>query len=85
MPQTNIAQAQKRARRLGVTVKPSSRKYKKLDVFKGKKKIVSIGDLRYSDFLQHKNEKRRALYKKRHDRNRHTPGTAGFYADKILW
>ena len=29
--------------------------------------------------------KRRKLYKQRHESDRHTKGTNGFYADKILW
>ena len=48
-------------------------------------KIASIGDKRHSDFLQHGDEKRRRLYKIRHERDRHKKGTAGYYADKILW
>lgn len=90
MPQTNIKRAQARAKRYGVRVSPSRRKHKKLDVFKCTnanvcKRIASIGDKRYSDFLQHGNHKRRRLYKKRHEKDRHQKGTAGFYADKILW
>ena len=61
MPQTNLAKAKARAKSLGVEVKPSTRKNKKLDVFDatGKKKLASIGDKRYSDFLQHGDEERR--------------------------
>ena len=33
MPQTNLTKAQERAKKLGVTIKPSTRKLKKLDVF----------------------------------------------------
>ena len=51
MPQTDIAKAKVRAKRLGVTVEASKRKHKKLDVFKDGKKVASIGDLRYSDSL----------------------------------
>jgi hypothetical protein len=85
MPQTNLREAQKRAQKIGVRVEASTRKHKKLDVFKGNKKIASIGDIRYSDYLQHKDEERRKRYKVRHESNRHTPGTPGYYADKILW
>ena len=85
MPQTNIAKAKARAKKLGVTIKLSTRKHKKLDVYKHGEKIASIGDTRYSDFLQHGDEERRRLYKKRHEKNRHKKGSPGYYADKILW
>ena len=85
MPQTNITKAKERAKALGVTVKASTRKHKKLDVFKNGEYITSIGDIRYSDFLQHKDEARRKRYKQRHEKYRHDVGTASYYADKILW
>ena len=90
MPQTNIKRAQARAKKYGVHVLPSTRKHKKLDVFNCTRpqvctKITSIGDKRYSDFLQHGDKKRRRLFKIRHERDRHKKGTAGYYANKILW
>ena len=86
MPQTDLKEAQKRAARLGVTIKPSNRKHKKLDVFdRNDRYLVWIGDLRYSDYLQHGDEERRRRYKMRHEKNRHKKGTAGYFADKILW
>jgi hypothetical protein len=30
-------------------------------------------------------KRRRKAYKMRHEKDRHKRGTAGFYADKILW
>ena len=86
MPQTNLVEARRRAKSLGVVVKPSTRKHKKLDVYGTDGKfITSIGDLRYEDYLIHKDPKRRWRYKQRHEKHRHTPGTASYYADKILW
>ena len=85
MPQTNLKKARERARKLGVTVEPSKVKHKKLAVFKDGKKVADIGDIRYSDFLQHGDEERRRRYKNRHESDRHRRGTAGFYADQILW
>jgi hypothetical protein len=87
MPQTNLAKAKARAKSLGVEVKPSTRKNKKLDVFDatGKKKLASIGDVRYSDYLQHGDEDRRKRYKARHEPHRHKKGSASYYADQILW
>ena len=87
MPQTNLAKAKARAKSLSVEVKPSTRKNKKLDVFDatGKKKLASIGDVRYSDYLQHGDEDRRKRYKARHEPHRHKKGSASYYADQILW
>ena len=85
MPQTNISQAKKNAAKIGVEVKASTRKGKKLDVFKGDKKVASIGNLDYEDFLQHKDKERQKNYKARHQKTRTKNGTASYYADKILW
>ena len=82
-----------RAKELGVVIKPSTNKGKKIDVFNKKgEKLVSIGAIGYADyptFLTMKGkgfaDKRRKLYKMRHEKDRHIRGTAGFYADKILW
>ena len=85
MPQTNLSKAKARAKKLGVTVEPSKVKHKKLAVYKDGKKVADIGDKRYSDFLQHGDAERRRRYKIRHESNRHRRGSAGFYADQILW
>ena len=82
-----------RAKELGVVIKPSTNKGKKIDVFNKKgEKLVSIGAIGYGDyptFSAKKGkdfaDKRRKLYKIRHEKDRHIRGTAGFYADKILW
>lgn len=80
------------AKKLGVQIKPSTRKDKKIDVFKNNEKVASIGAKGYKDFPTYKKEKglafaeeRRRLYKERHEKDRHKKGSAGFYADKILW
>ena len=85
MPQTNIPKAKVKAAKLGVTVKPSTVKHKKLDVFKSGKKVASIGHRAYSDYNQHGDEERRRRYKSRHEKYRHIKGSASYYADKILW
>lgn len=85
MPQTNLASARRNATKIGVSVKPSTNKGKKLDVYKNDKKVASIGDINYSDYLQHKDDKRKAQYKARHNKDRHKVGTKSYYADKILW
>lgn len=82
-----------RAKELGVVIKPSTNKGKKIDVFNKKgEKLASIGAIGYGDYptfwaMKGKDfaDKRRKLYKMRHEKDRHIRGTAGFYADKILW
>jgi len=79
------------AKLLGVDIKPSTKKGKKIDVFKGGNKVASIGAIGYKDYPTYletdkKNaDERRRLYKIRHQAGRLKKGTAGFYADKILW
>ena len=81
-----------RARKLGVTIKPSTNKKKKIDVFKNDKKVASIGAIGYGDyptFMRTKGlvfaNKRRIAYKKRHENNRKKIGSNGYYADQLLW
>ena len=81
----------KKAKQLGVQVFPSKNKNKKIDVFKDGVKLCSIGSLKYLDYPNYVltkgrefADKRRALYKKRHEKDRHIIGSAGYYAD-MLW
>ena len=100
MPYNITAYTYKQAKRLGVTVKPSTDKTKKIDVFKivgkGKnktmKKIASVGAAGMNDyptFIKKKGltfaKTRRRLYKMRHERDRHVKGSRGYYADRLLW
>lgn len=81
------------ATKLGVLIKPSTDPLKKIDVFsKDGKKLASIGDIRYLDYpyyiKRHGKEyadDRRKLYKMRHSKDRKVKGSAGYYADKLLW
>ena len=82
----------RQAKKLGVTIKPSTRKNKKIDVYKNGKKVASIGALGYGDYptfietegkISANNHRKR--YKKRHEKDRHVPDSAGLYADEILW
>jgi hypothetical protein len=85
--------AYKQAKKLNITIKPSKKKYKKIDIFdKNDNYIMSVGDTRYNDYRSYIKEKgyeyadtRRRLYKIRHQRNRLKEGTASFYADQLLW
>ena len=70
------------AKKLGLVIKPSSNRSKKIDVFKDGKKIASIGAIGYKDYptymLEEKKglhpkgyaNKRRKLYKLRHQKTR---------------
>jgi Mn-dependent DtxR family transcriptional regulator len=80
------------AKKLGVTVKPSTNKNKKIDVFKDDKKIASVGAIGYKDynvFLKEDGkevaEERRRLYKIRHQKDRNKVGTPSYWAFKLLW
>jgi hypothetical protein len=85
------------ARKLGVEVKPSTVSGKKIDVFKKGEKVASVGAIGYNDyptFMRLEREgkvakgtavARRKAYKQRHEKDRHKRGSAGFYADKLLW
>ena len=101
MSYTITSYSKTKAKKLGVIIKKSTNKKKKIDVFKvfknksgekSLKKLVSIGAINYGDFPTFKKEKgkefadkRRKAYKKRHEKDRHVKGSAGFYADQILW
>ena len=85
------------AKKIGVEVKSSSVKGKKIDVFKNGEKLASVGALGYKDYptyMQLEKLKkvktgtanlRRKLYKIRHKKDRIKKGSNGWYADKLLW
>jgi hypothetical protein len=80
------------AEKLGVTVKHSTDPKKKLDVFKNGVKVASCGATGYNDYPTYMKkfgkeyaDERRRLYKIRHEKDRKEKGTAGYYADKLLW
>jgi hypothetical protein len=81
-----------KAKQLGVTIKPSTKKGKKIDVFKGDDKVASVGALGMGDFPTYVEEKgldfaqnRRRLYRIRHNKNIYKKDSPGFYASRILW
>ena len=84
--------SKKQAQKLGVSIKPSTNKNKKLDVFKEDKKIASIGAIGYNDYptyikthgINYANE-RRVLYKKRFEKTQNIVGSNSWYASRILW
>jgi hypothetical protein len=93
MPYKITSYTKSQTKKLGVKVTSSKTKGKKIDVInKEGKKIASIGAIGYGDYPTFKEtkgkeyaEKRRKLYKQRHEKDRHVKGSKGFYADKLLW
>ena len=82
----------KKAKKLGYTVKPSTNKTKKIDVYKKNKKIASVGANGMNDYPTYilKNglkyaKTRRRLYRIRHEKDRHKRLSNGWLADKLLW
>ena len=81
---------QRQARRLGVTVKPSRRGDKKIDVFRGGDYIASVGHREYPDYphyirshgKEYANERRR-LYRKRHTKGE--KDSPSYLAWSLLW
>lgn len=93
MSYTIDPQAFKNAEKLGVTIKKSTEKNKKLDVFdKDGEKLATIGDVRYMDYRSYMKmegkpfaDERRRLYRIRHEKTRKVKGSPSYFADKILW
>lgn len=86
----------KKASNLGLTIKPSTNKKKKLDVFNKKgEKVGSIGAIGYMDYASYiqkdgkkEADKKRKNYLKRHSKEpkmKNGKRTNSYYADKILW
>lgn len=86
----------KKAKKLGVEIKPSTNKKKKLDVFNKKgEKVGSIGAIGYKDYGTYLQElpkkdadKKRKNYLARHSKEpkmKDGKRTNSYYADKILW
>lgn len=80
------------AKKLGVEIRPSTNKNKKIDVFRGDKKLASIGATGYKDYeiyLRESGKKiadeKKRLYKLRHEKDRHIKDSPGWWADQILW
>ena len=80
------------AKKNGYTVKVSTNKKKKLDVYKNGIKICSIGDLLYKDYPTYIQEKgvdyakvRRQLYHNRHKKDIEIKGSPGYLSSILLW
>jgi hypothetical protein len=78
------------AKKLGVDIKLSTSKTKKIDVFRGKEKIASVGQKGYKDYPSYIQEKgkayadeRRRLYRLRHKNDLNSEN--GKWSSRILW
>ena len=90
MKYTITPYTKRRAQQLGVVVRPSTHKNKKIDVFKKGQKIASVGALGMNDYPtwirkrgQAYASRRRRLYKIRHQKDRFQGN--GKWADLLLW
>jgi hypothetical protein len=77
----------------GYPIYVSDKKLKKYYAMVGNRKVY-FGDSRYEQYydkmghyshLNHNNKERRKRYKQRHEKDRHNKGSAGWFADQILW
>jgi len=85
MPTYSMKRAQANAKKIGVTVKKSTRAGKKLDVYKGDQKVASIGDNKYYDFTATGDKDRQRAYRARFAKTMNKVGTPSYYSAKILW
>ena len=92
MPYTITKYTRRQARRIGVTVKPSSNRTKKIDVYRDGIKIAAVGAYGMNDYPTYMKlrgpkyaKTRRRLYKIRHDSDRKEKWTNGWLADQLLW
>jgi len=82
--------SKKQAEKYDVIIKPSKKKNKKIDIYKGDQLIATIGQKGYKDYPTYMIEegkeyadKRRKLYKQRHKNNLNSKN--GKWANRILW
>ncbi len=82
----------KQGKKLGVIVKQSTNKTKKIDVYRKNKKIASVGAYGMNDYPTYMKKMgvkyaktRRRLYKIRHEKDRKKKWSNGWLADKLLW
>ena len=84
-------QQKKAAKELGVTIKSSTLKGKKIAVFKNGEKVADIGALGYGDYWTYYEKdiyfaaSKRKAYQARHKGEQNKIGSPGYYAWYILW
>lgn len=69
----------------GVTPYPKKVSHFWRDPQTGNIRVTHAGDVRYSDFRKHKNKKRRANFRSRHNCSEAKPHSARWVACKYLW
>lgn len=81
-----------RAKALGVSVKPSTKPDKKIDVIRNGDVIASVGGKGYKDYgiyLATEGKKvadmKRASYKSRHAKDMRVKDSPGYWANALLW
>lgn len=93
-PYDILPYTKKQAEKLGVKIEPSLRPEKKLDVYNknGTKLLASVGARGYGDYPTFRKlygdayaDRKRALYKARHEKDRHRVNSKGWFADQLLW
>jgi hypothetical protein len=79
----------KRAKEIGVQIKPSTRGNFKLDVYKNGRLLASIGDRRYADYILHMEEHGKAYADERrkayYSRHKNDKSVRGLLAKYLLW
>ena len=82
----------KQTQRLGVQIRPSTNKEKKIDVFKNDQKIASIGASKMGDYptyIKTKGKKyadeRRRLFNARFEKSSKVKDSPAYFAKEILW
>ncbi len=86
-----LPQQRAAAKKLGVIIKPSEVKGKKIAVYKAGDKIADIGALGYGDYwTYYQSDKylarsKREAYQARHNGEQNKIGSPGYYAWYILW
>ena len=83
---------QQEARRLGVSVRPSRKPGKKIDVIRDGEVIASIGARGMGDYHVYRRTmgeeyatNRRRLYRARHRVDQIKPDTPAYWASELLW
>jgi hypothetical protein len=92
MPYSITNYTLQRAKKIGVKVKHSTNKTKKIDVYRKGKKIASVGAAGMNDYPTYMKKMgktyaktRRRLYKIRHNSDRKDKWSRGWLADQLLW
>ena len=84
-PTNALNKAKEKGKKYGVEVERSTRKGKKVDIFKDGRKICSIGSSFHEDYNQHGDDERRERFRDRFRKYKDNDKTCGFYSYWLLW